>query len=151
MRYPLMITILLTGWMLSGCQPDDQTPGQWLRGESQPFPSDWTFTSAHREVALEVSTPYFVPHSITIWCADLDGTLYIAAARPEEKNWPAWVDMDPDVKIKVGDDLFEVRLEPLEDPEQIARVQTVQAGKYDLKIPAGPTTSRYWRVVERSG
>ena len=144
------LTATLTALLLSaGCQPQDQTPGLWLRGDERAYPADWAFTNAHREIALEVGTPYLVPHSITIWCAEVDGELYVAAARPDEKNWPGWVDDDPDVRIKVGDELFEARLEPLADAQRILEVRNVQARKYDLAAPSGPTTSRYWRVTER--
>lgn len=134
---------------LTACQPSDQTPGQWLSGERQPYPADWAFSRAYREVALEVNTPYLIPHSITIWCVELDGDLFIAAGRPEEKRWDDWVDDDPKVRIRMGEDIFEAQLVPLTEPEQILMVRTAQAQKYNLDPPAGPTTARYWQVLPR--
>ena len=135
--------LVFTCLFICACQPEDRSPGLWLSGETKPFPADWSFTNEHREVALEV-TP---PHSITIWCAELDGDLYVAASRPDEKNWPGWVEKKPDVRIRVGNDIYDARLVQLSDQALISRIQTVQAAKYDLDPPSGPTTSRYWSVT----
>ena len=136
--------------LLMACQPEDRRPGQWLSGTPTPYPDDWTFAHAFPEIALEVSTPYLIPHSITIWCAAVDGDLYIAAGRPETKNWPDWVDADPDVRLRVGEALYEARLVPLEDEALIRRVMAVQAEKYGFEMPSGPTGSRYWIVTPRA-
>jgi hypothetical protein len=141
--------LLCVGALLGGCQPADTRPGLWLSGEPAPYPEDWTFAHTYPEIALEVSTPYLLPHSITIWCAALDGDLYIAAGRPETKNWPGWVDADPNVRIRVGDDLYEARVVPLEDEALIRRVMAVQAEKYGFEVPSGPTGTRYWIVTPR--
>jgi hypothetical protein len=145
------ISLLLLCLVLGACQPADERPGQWLSGTLKPYPQDWTFAAPVPEIALQVSTPYLIPHSVTIWCAVLDGALYVAAARPETKHWPGWVDKDPNVRIRIGEDLFDVRLVPLEDEALVRRVLAVQAEKYGFDMPAGPTGSRYWRVTPRSG
>jgi hypothetical protein len=125
--------------LLAACQPDNQRPGLWLSGEPVPYPDDWTFADQYKEIALEVGTPYLLRHSVTIWCATLNGDLYVAASRPEEKHWPGWVNEDPDVRIRIGDELFEARLEPLDDPDLIRQVVAVQAEKYGFDLPEGPT------------
>lgn len=141
--------LVCVGALLVGCQPEDTRPGLWLSGEPAAYPEDWTFAHAYPEIALEVSTPYLLPHSITIWCAAMDGDLYIAAGRPETKNWPGWVDADPNVRIRVGDDLYEARLQPLQDEALIRRVMALQAKKYGFEMPSGPTGTRYWVVAPR--
>lgn len=137
---------------VTACEPSDRTPGLWLSGEITAFPDDWSFTHEHKEVFVEVSTPYFVSHSVTIWCAALDGTLYIGARNPDEKNWPGWVDTDPNVRLKIGEELYDVALEPLDDEEILTALRAVYAEKYELPQTSGdaPTNTRYWRVVERS-
>ncbi|MCZ6887215.1 MAG: hypothetical protein O7H39_01875 [Gammaproteobacteria bacterium] len=151
MRRAICLSIaVITSALVAGCEPEDRTPGLWLSGTEQSFPADWGFTRAHREIALEVNTPYLVSHSITIWCVELDGDLYIAAGNPVSKNWPGWVDDDPNVRLKIGEDIFEARLVPLDDDEHIMRVRAVQASKYDRDPPSGPTTSRFWIVEARA-
>jgi len=137
--------------LLGGCEPSDQRPGLWLSGTPQPYPADWTFADQQKEIELQVGTPYLLPHSVTIWCATLDGDLYLAASRPEEKHWPGWVNEDPDVRLKIGDDLYEARLEPLQDPALIRQVTAVQSKKYGFDMPDGPTGAWYWRVEPRRG
>ena len=135
--------------LMAGCEPADTTPGLWLSGTLRPFPEDWSFTEGHREISIEVGTPYFVPHSVTIWCADLEGDLYVGAAAPETKNWPSWVMDDPDVVLKVGDEIYEARLTRLSDPEQMSRVGSVYSAKYDLG-PRGDDYIRwFWSVGPR--
>ena len=133
--------------LLSACEPQDDTPGLWLSGEEvSALPDDWTFTDDHREIAVEVSTPYLISHSVTIWCAQVGGTLYIGAAAPETKNWPGWVEDDPAVRLKIGDAVYGVRLDQLADDVEIAAVQAAYQQKYELETIGGGAPVRYWRV-----
>jgi hypothetical protein len=146
--------VFATGIALIGCfGPEDRRPGLRLRGEVVATPpSDWAFTDEHREIAVEVQTPYLLPHSVTIWCAQMDGELYLGARSPETKHWPGWVDRDPDVRLGIGPRVYEVRLAPLEDGNRIARLRQAYAAKYDLpRTPEGESPPvRYWRVGPRS-
>ena len=139
---------------LAGCfAPDDRRPGFHLGGEVVATPpSNWAFTNDHREIAIEVRTPYLLPHSVTIWCAEVEGELYVGARDPETKRWPGWADRDPNVRLGIGPRTFEVQLAPLEDATRIARVREAYAAKYDLpRTPAGEGPPiRYWLVGPRS-
>ena len=149
----LGIAIAIASTALGCFGPEDRRPGLHLSGEvAAAFPSDWAFTNDHRQIAIEVQTPYLLPHSVTIWCAELDGELYIAARNPETKRWPGWVDRDPNVRLQIGSPVFEVRLASLEEPDRIARVREAYAAKYDpsrRQDGEGPPM-RYWRVKPRS-
>jgi len=134
--------------MAAGCQPSDQQPGLWLSGNPQPFPDDWSFTQDTLEVGLQVVTPYFLPHSVTIWCVSLDGDLFIAAAEPETKKWPSWVNDDPNIVIKVGDQLFDAHAEPLRDAATLARLKNVYKEKY--KRDLSDVDAWYWSVTPRA-
>ena len=139
---------------LAGCfSPEGGRPGLHLQGEVvATLPEDWAFTNDHMEVAIEVHTPYLLPHSVTIWCAEVDGELYVGARDPEKKRWPGWADRDPNVRLGIGSRVFEARLAPLEGADRIARVQRAYAAKYDL--PSAPEGERppirYWRVERRT-
>ena len=152
--------IVLVVLTLSACiDPSDRRPGTHLTGDVvAELPSDWSFTDAHKEIAIEVATPYVIPHSVTIWCAALDGALYVGARDPDAKRWPAWVDDDPNVRLGIDGSVYEVALAPLDeqaDAATLARLRAVYAAKYALPAvppdaPAGaiPPT-RYWRVGSR--
>ncbi len=141
--------------LLMACNPVDRRPGLWLSGDEAAYPSDWSFTDAYKEIAIEVATPYFVPHSVTIWCASMDGVLYVGARAPETKNWPGWVDDDPDVRLGIDGKIYDVTLVPLDassDAEELARLAPNYVRKYELpsQAPPGTPASRYWRVTPRS-
>jgi hypothetical protein len=134
-------------------EPSDRRPGTRLSGEVAEFPADWSFADAHKEIAVEVSGFLGLPHSVTIWCATLDGALFIGARAPETKRWPAWTDEDPNVRLKIADEIYEVRLTPLEDAATIERLQGAFATKYAIAAPdpgaPPPPPSRYWSVGAR--
>jgi len=147
-----MTRALLLGCLLllGACDPQDRRPGLWLTGEEDAtLPDDWSFSDQHKEIFVEVATPYFLPHSVTIWCSSVDGTLYLAARDPDEKNWPGWVEDSPDVRIKIADKVYPVTLVTLQDPVEIAPVQQAYIAKYDLPATAGEFAQRYWRVAPR--
>jgi hypothetical protein len=140
--------------VVAGCvDPKDRRPGFALSGEvASALPADWSFTDAHREIAIEVSTPYWIPHSVTIWCVSVDGKLYVGARNPESKRWPGWADRDPNVRLKIGDSVYEVRLVPLADADAVGTVAGAIARKYELPAtpPGEAPPIRFWRVVVRS-
>jgi hypothetical protein len=146
-------TALALSLVATACfSPEDQRPGLRLAGEPVAIPADWSFTNDHKEIAVEVQSPYLLSHSVTIWCAEVDGALYIGARNPESKRWPGWVDADPDVRLKIGEQLYEVSLIPLDQPERINPLRRAYAAKYELpETPPGEGPPiRYWQVVPRT-
>ena len=82
-----------------------------------------------------------------------EGSLYIAASRPESKRWPGWVEDEPNIKLKLGDRLFEGRLQRLNSADEISPVSEAYDVKYQLTqsltlSEEGPS-SWFWRVVAR--
>ena len=153
-------TVLFVALTLHAClDPSDRRPGTWLSGEVvADLPADWSFTDANKEIAIEVATPYLLPHSVTIWCAALDGALYVGARDPDTKRWPAWVDDDPNVRLGIGGKVYEVKLAPLDevaDAATLARLRAAYALKYALPAvpadapPGAIPPTRYWRVGAR--
>ena len=154
MRHATCASLLASMLALAACfGPSDRRPGFRLEGEvAETLPDDWRFSDQHQEIAVEVRTPYLLPHSVTIWCAALGGQLYVGARDPETKSWPGWVDRDPDVRLGIGETVYEVTLVPVEDEDRLARVRQAYAAKYKLPSP-GPNAPpiRYWVVEPRSG
>ena len=147
-----IFTLLLLSVLLSACEPSDSRPGLWLSGDVEAFPSDWSFADDFKLISVQVATPYGLPHSITIWCVQVNGSLYIAARAPESKRWPGWVENDPVIKLKFGDRLFEGRLRRIDDADEISPVSAAYAVKYqltqDLASTEGPG-SWFWQVLAR--
>jgi hypothetical protein len=152
---------------MSACiDPSDRRPGLRLSGEVVAGPvQDWSFSHAHREIWIETKTPYLIPHSVTIICADADGQLFVAARNPEGKSWVRWVDRDPDVRLKIGDKVYEGRLAKISEPADLEKVRAAYAAKLgrpmDTGVAAQPAAQgtpppppevpiRYWRVEPRT-
>jgi len=152
MGFPLLVAIVLVV-VSAGCiDPQDRRPGLRLGGEVvKRIPSEWNFTNEYKEIAIEVKTPYLLPHSVTISCAVADGRLYVAARNPNSKRWPGWVDRDPDVRLGIGEGVYEMRLAPLDDLNQVESVRRAYARKYDRPDarPEGGPPIRYWIVEPR--
>jgi hypothetical protein len=138
---------------LASCiDPADRRPGLRLGGEVvEASGGDWSFTDAHREIAVETSSPWLLPHSVTIFCAAKDGRFFLGARNPDGKRWVENVDRDPNVRLEIGGSVYEQRLVVLEDPADIAAAQGAFAAKYGP--PEGPPESRppvrYFEVVAR--
>lgn len=146
----LTAAVLLT----SGCvDPKDRRPGLWLTGTEASEPvSDWSFTDAHPEIAIEVRTPYGLRHSVTIVCAQRDGQLYVGARDPATKRWVSYVKRDPVVRLGIGGTIHPVRLEPLANPEEREAVVRAYAQKYQRPLlpPEERPEILYFRVLPRS-
>jgi hypothetical protein len=140
-----------------GCsiEPSDERPGFGLSGEVAQQPvRDWSFASGAKEIFIETATPYFIPHSVTIWCVALDSQLYVGAWEADTKRWVANVARDPNVRLKIANKIYAQKLEPVADAATIARLNAGYARKYGYDEEedegadeAASTTN--WRVVER--
>jgi len=139
--------------LTAGCiDPQDRRPGLWLTGTEVTDPvSDWSFTDAHPEIAIEVRTPYGLRHSVTIVCAQRDGQLYVGARDPSTKRWVSHVRRDPEVRLGIDGKIHPVRLEPLTSGDEREAVVFAYAQKYQR--PLLPPDERpeilYFRVLPR--
>ncbi len=153
-RPGIRLGLTLVTAVVVGCvDPEGQRPGLRLSGESaREFPADWSFTNETREIAIEVHTPYLLPHSLTIWCGSAGGQLYLAARDPETKRWPGWVARNPNVRLRISGRIYETTLVRLDATQEIDRVRGAYAAKYGLPnpAPAGSPPMRYWRVDPRA-
>ena len=152
MKFTSIVLAACITLLLAGCGPQDARAGFLLGGVETPIPADWRFTDATKEVAIQVHTPYLIPHAVTIWCAQVDGQLYVGANAPQTKHWPGWVDRNPDVRLRIGEQVFMVRLVPLDDPNVVAGVRAAYTAKYPLDGRDGEAMPdvRYWHVTART-
>lgn len=154
MRSAASITAIATISVALGCfAPAEDRPGTHLAGPTaQEFPSDWRFTQEFQKIAIQVRTPYLLAHSVTIWCVSVDDSLVVGARNPETKSWPGWVDRDPEVRLKIGSEVYEARLTPIDDTQTLAKIRDAYRNKYDLgdRTDAEWPETRYWFVRARS-
>lgn len=131
--------------------PSDERPGFGLAGEvHQQAVEDWSFTADTRDVFIETTTSYFIPHSVTVWVVTLGDQLYVSADEPDGKSWVSNVARDPNVRIKLGDKVYEQKLVVVTDAETMAKIDTAFAKKFDYEEEEFEgVEAAYWLVVER--
>jgi hypothetical protein len=102
----------------SACGP---VPGGKLSGTPTPVPSDWASLLADGKEFCEIEARPEDPHSIQLECFLYEGALHAQSHRwalaswwPVE-SWAAiWIE-HPDVRLRFGDQLFDVRAVRVED------------------------------------
>ena len=132
--------------------PKDGRPGLGLTGEvHRQAIEDWSFTEDSGEIFIETVTSYWIPHSVTVWCVTVGNEFYVAADDADKKSWVANVARDPNVRLKIGDKVYEQKLVPVTDAATIASIDSGFARKYEYEEEEADDdmTVGYWRVVER--
>ena len=77
---------------------------------------DWSFTSEIEEIMVETRTPYWIPHSVTAYCAVYRGDLYLLSAYyeggdfPQARSWNKNVIRDPRIRLKIQSDIYKREL-----------------------------------------
>ena len=123
--------------LAAACQPSDERPGFWLSGEVEAGPvRDWSFSENVDEIFVETQTWYGIPHSVTIWGAAADGVFYLPALYygdeeyPNARYWNRNVARDPQVRVRIGDRLFEGAAALVTDTTEWNRAAESFARKY---------------------
>lgn len=119
--------------------------GFWLSGDPVTTPiSDWSFTDAIPTVQIETRTWYLLPHFVRTDIARNDAHLYLFseyfAPRPGQPDhrdefpsarfWNRMVVRDPRIRVKIGNQVFEMRAYPLTDPSEVAVAREAFLNKY---------------------
>ncbi len=144
------ITIALTA--ACSIDPSEERPGLGLSGEvHQQEVEDWSFTSDAFEIFIETVTSYWIPHSVTAWCVIVGDELYVSADDADKKSWVGNVARNPNVRLKIGDKVYEQKLVPCTDDATIASIDSGFARKYQYEEEEADDdmTVGYWHVVER--
>jgi len=89
-----------------GCGPLVMVPGGELSGTVKPVPGDWSFTDSVETVQLETRPED--PYSVNVWGVAAGGGFYIASGRGESAAWAKHIAADPRVRVRVGNDLYEL-------------------------------------------
>jgi hypothetical protein len=104
---------------LAGCGP---VPGGALDGTLLPTPPDWSEALGGERAFCEIEARPHDPHSIQLECFQHEGGLFVQSHRwalaswwPVE-SWAAiWLE-EPLVRVRLGEQLYELRAVPVTDP-----------------------------------
>ncbi len=128
-----------------GCQPRDETPGLWLRGEIvEEWVDDWRFTREIDEIFVETRPWYGIPHSTTIWCVELGGELYVGSYGDEKKAWEKNIASDARAELAIAGKLYRVTLTPVTARLQSEALDAAYAQKYDMAEVFGDALPSWW-------
>ncbi|MGB6947116.1 MAG: hypothetical protein WBE37_32255 [Bryobacteraceae bacterium] len=137
----VLLLLSFTGFEPKGCPPTDRSlscrmPGLWLKGEPVTTPvTDWSFTDNVPQIKIQTQTRFLLPHSVTIWCAVYNGNLYVTSYRG--RQWVENIVRDPNVRLKIGDKVFDRTLSMVNDPVEKAGVLQAKGRKYpQWKVPS---------------
>lgn len=112
-----------------GCGPLVMIPGGALSGAVKPVPGDWSFTDSVETVQLETRPED--PYSVNVWGVAAGGGFYIASGRGESAAWAKHIAADPRVRLRVGEDIYELRAVHTTDEAEInAALEAIQK-KYE--------------------
>jgi len=103
--------------------------------------SDFQFANAVEHCALEVNVAD--PHSVTVNCWTVGKQLFVGCKDCADKTWSNYIDSDPFARIKIGENLYPVKLTKMSDEVAIDRAWKIRWGKYgDGEF--GPRPEGYW-------
>ena len=153
-RRPRVLVLLAAVVVATACQPEDETPGLWLRGETiQEKVADWSFSDEIEEIFIETRPWYRIPHSTTIWCVALDGGLYIGSYGDEKKAWERNIEQNPAARLSIAGRIHDVTLAPVTNGDLIEALGAAYARKYDMLEVFGEEVPDWWyyRVSQQPG
>ena len=114
----------------SGCSgPLVMLPGGELSGNVKPVPADWSFSDAFEDVQLE--TRPGDPYSVNVWGVGVGSQFFIASGRGMDSAWARHISEDPRVRVRIGEDLFELQAVRSEDAGDRERFLQAAKRKYD--------------------
>lgn len=151
-----LLIVILVSLRIFGLEPQDQRPGLWLTGEVVEGPvSDWSFTDDHEEIFVQTNTVYGIPHSVTTYSTDYDDEYYLFSAYygggnfPDDRGWNRNVMRDPNVRIKIGEGLYDRSLRYIEDEALRGAVHRELEAKYPNWSSPGLDNVYVFRVESR--
>lgn len=113
---------------MAACEPMGPLPGGELAGRLSPPPRLWTDADAAEVVQLEVRPSD--PYSVNVWGVGIDDDYYVAAGEGGEASWTEFIVADPNVRLRIGSDLYELVAARVVDPDEKRRVFERYAAKY---------------------
>jgi len=135
-RSPLAAALVLA-LLAAACGPVGPLAGGPLTGTvHEGAVSDWSFTETIRDAELETNPSD--PYSVHVWCAQQGGALYVPTSmirgeeHPGERQWVRNVTMDPKVRVKLGDEIYERRAVKVTEPAELEAAKAAFVKKYAL-------------------
>ena len=132
----------------SACGPLGPLPGGELNGTLSAPPSDWSRSAPEDTIQLETRPQD--PYSVNLWIVGLERGAYVAAGRGEDSKWVKHIEADPNVRLRIGDRLYELRAVPVTDEAELESFSQGLEAKYDFEAsPEQRDQARIFRLDPR--
>ena len=120
---------ILAVLLVTGCSSEmlPFSSGALEGGSVVPAPADWRGV-AEREVVQLESQPSD-PYSVNIWVLGEETHLYVFAGGTKA-NWIEHIEMDPNVRMKIGDSIYELVAERVTDADEFEHFAQGWEAKY---------------------
>lgn len=147
----LLVTLHATGFEPRDCSNASESwscraPGLWLKGEVVTTPvSNWSFTDKIQTIKIQTRTPFLLPYSVSIWCAEYNDNLYVTSYRG--RRWVEDIIRDPHVRLKIAGRIFERTLSLVSDPDEKAAVLQAKGKKYPRWTVPSVSKATVFRVL----
>ncbi len=116
--------------------PCEQLPGVYLLGEEVEEPvTDWSFANAVPLCQVQVISGR-LPHAVNLNCMSAGGALYLSCMYCKDKVWSNAALANPLARLRVGENVYPVRLARALEPERLDIAWQARATK------AGQPTDR---------
>jgi hypothetical protein len=114
----------------TACGPLVMIPGGELSGREQAVPGSWDFAQDVDTFQLETNPED--PYSVNVWGIASGVDFFVAGAR--ESGWVERLMADSRVRLRIGEDLYDLRGVPVSDADSIARFVAEVKRKYDRDL-----------------
>ena len=143
-----MVVMALIMTLLLRC-PCERMPGTVLLGSQIDAPvSDWSFANDVRLCQIEVQG--VIPWSVNLNCmADAQGALYLSCARCDGKYWSGRALAHPDARVRIGVDLYPVRLSRVQEAARLDHAWRTRAAKTGMGADS-PRPDHWWSFAVTS-
>jgi hypothetical protein len=105
-------------------------PGGELEGTSKPVPEDWSFLAETSIVQIE--TRPSDPYSVNLWAVEMGPVVYLHAGA-NRATWVEHLEADPRLRMRVDEDLYELRAVRVASQEEFDRFADAYDAKYGLR------------------
>lgn len=135
-RSPLSTALSLALVLFTAaCGPMGPLPGGPLAGKvHEGAVTDWSFADGVHVAQLETNPAD--PYSVNVWCGTHHGKLYLPTSmtrgteHPGEQQWTRNVILDPNVRVKLGDEIYLARANRVTDTAELEAAKAALVKKY---------------------
>jgi hypothetical protein len=124
--HPVSI-LVMAALLLTACGPVVMVPGVRLGGAEVIAPDSWADVEVPEEVLLRTEGGV-LPRVHRIWAAKGEGGILVAGEATS--SWIERAIADPNVQLRMGDDVYALRAERVIDPDAQRRAVDIFIAKY---------------------